>query len=254
MTDTLPPVLPALSCTDAGEGPVVLLLHGGAGPMSVAGFADLLVGTGLRVITPVHPGFAGTPFRAGTTDIPGLAALYRTVLDELDLTDVTVVGSSFGGWIAAELALLGSSRIGRLVLIDAIGIEVLGHPVANVFELTPDEIAELAFHDADRFRVDPATLPPEVRAALAADGAALAAYTAGSPADPRLAGRLGAIDVPTLVLWGASDGIVDADYGRAYASAIPGARFELIPDAGHQPQMEAPERTLREIAAVVTAG
>ena len=97
MTDTLPSVLLELTVTDAGAGPVVLLLHGGAGPMSVAGFAEKLVASGRRVITPVHPGFSGTPFRAGTTDVAGLAALYAAVLDELDLTGVTVVGSSLGG-------------------------------------------------------------------------------------------------------------------------------------------------------------
>lgn len=253
LTDTLPSALSALTVTDMGEGPTVLLLHGGAGPMSVTGFAAVLAQNGMRVITPVHPGFAGTPRRAGTTDIPGLAEVYAAVLDELDLAGVIVVGSSLGGWIAAELALLGSPRIGRLVLIDAIGIEVPEHPVANVFELTPDQVTDLAFHDPDRFRVDPATLPPEAQAAMAADGAALAAYTGGAPTDPTLAGRLGAITVPTLVLWGASDGIVDPDYGRAYAVAIPGARFELIPEAGHQPQLEAPDATVRAVTAVVSA-
>lgn len=246
MTETLPTVRPDLSFTEAGTGPVVLLLHGGAGRMSVAGFGELLAGAGHRVITPSHPGFDGTAFRPGTSDVRGLAAVYAALLAELDLTDVTVVGSSLGGWVAAELGLL-SARVGRLVLIDAIGIEVAGHPVANVPALTPDEVTELAFHDADRFRVDPVSLPPEAQAAMAANGAALGAYTGGSPSDPALAGRLGGIDVPTLVLWGASDGIVDPGYGQAYAAAIPGARFELIPDAGHQPQLEAPEATLRAI-------
>src|SRR6478752_388170 len=241
VTDTMPSVLHELTVADAGSGPVVLLLHGGAGPMSVAGFAEILVASGRRVMTPVHPGFSGTPFRAGTTDVPGLAGIYAAVLAELDLTGVIVVGSSLGGWIAAELALLAPERIGTLVLIDAIGIDVPGHPVANVFDLTPDEITDLAFHDADRFRIDPATLPPEAQAAMAADSAALGAYTAGSPIDPTLAGRLTGITVPTLVLLGGSDGIVGPGYGRAYAAAIPGARFELIPEAGHQPQLEAPE-------------
>lgn len=246
MTQTLRTVLPDLSYTDAGAGPVVLLLHGGAGTMSVAGFGDLLAGAGLRVITPTHPGFDGTAALPGASDVRGLAAVYAAALEQLDLSDVTVVGSSLGGWVAAELGLL-SSRVGRLVLIDAIGIEVPGHPVANVPAMTPDEVTELAFHDPDRFRVDPASLPPEAQAAMAANGAAMGAYTGGSPTDPTLADRLAGIAVPTLVLWGASDGIVDPGYGQAYAAAIPGARFVLIPDAGHQPQLEAPDATLRAI-------
>lgn len=249
MTETLPIVLPDLSYTDVGAGPVVLLLHGGAGTMTVAGLADLLAGAGHRVLTPTHPGFGGTAYLPGTSDIRGLAAVYAAMLAELNLTDVMVVGSSLGGWVAVELALV-SARVGRLVLIDAIGIEVSGHPVANVFALTPDEVTALAFHDPDRFRMDPATLPPAAQAALVADAAALATYTAGSPVDPTLAGRLAGIAVPTLVLWGASDGIVDSAYGRAYAAAIPGARFELIPEAGHQPQLEAPDATFLAITRI----
>jgi pimeloyl-ACP methyl ester carboxylesterase len=49
------------------------------------------------------------------------------------------------------------------------------------------------------------------------------------------------------VLWGESDRIVDADYGRAYADAIPQARFELLPGTGHAPQQETPDQVLRAI-------
>jgi pimeloyl-ACP methyl ester carboxylesterase len=59
---------------------------------------------------------------------------------------------------------------------------------------------------------------------------------------------LGRIDVPTLVLWGESDGVVSPDYGRAYASMIPGARFELIARAGHHPEIEQPEAFVDNVA------
>ena len=73
--------------SDRGTGRPVLLLHGGAGPQSVTGFADQLAEAGpARVIAPVHPGFAGTPRPAGLSDIGGLARLYAALLDELDLT------------------------------------------------------------------------------------------------------------------------------------------------------------------------
>jgi pimeloyl-ACP methyl ester carboxylesterase len=58
---------------------------------------------------------------------------------------------------------------------------------------------------------------------------------------PKLLRRLRRIDVPTLVLWGASDRIVTPDYGRAFAAAIPGAEFDLIGAAGHAPQLEQPD-------------
>ena len=65
--------------------------------------------------------------------------------------------------------------------------------------------------------------------------------------DPTLASRLGTLEIPTLVLWGRSDRIVDTDYGRAYAAAIPVARFQLLPDTGHSPQMETPDQVMRAI-------
>ena len=65
--------------------------------------------------------------------------------------------------------------------------------------------------------------------------------------DPTLRGRLGDIAIPVLVLWGESDRIADSEYGRAYAAAIPGARFRLLPGTGHVPQVETPEQLLRAI-------
>jgi pimeloyl-ACP methyl ester carboxylesterase len=59
-----------------------------------------------------------------------------------------------------------------------------------------------------------------------------------------LAGRLSGVVKPTLVVWGDSDRLADVDYGRAYAAAIPGARFVLLKDAGHLPQMETPEQLI----------
>ena len=55
------------------------------------------------------------------------------------------------------------------------------------------------------------------------------------------------IAVPTLVLWGASDGIVTPAYGRAYSALIPGARFELIEGAGHHPEIEQPEAFVTDV-------
>jgi pimeloyl-ACP methyl ester carboxylesterase len=66
-------------------------------------------------------------------------------------------------------------------------------------------------------------------------------------ADPTLAGRLGSLELPTLVLWGESDGIVDVDYGRAYAAAIPLAQFQLLPETGHSPQLETPDQVIQAI-------
>ncbi|MES2169746.1 MAG: alpha/beta fold hydrolase, partial [Actinomycetota bacterium] len=119
-----------LTADERGSGRPVVILHGGAGPVSVTGFADMLAeATGTRVIVPTHPGFGGTSRPESLTTVGGLAEVYAALLDQLGLEDVTVIGNSLGGWIAAELALRHPSGLGRIALVDAVGIEVAGHPV-----------------------------------------------------------------------------------------------------------------------------
>jgi pimeloyl-ACP methyl ester carboxylesterase len=243
-----------VSYSDRGAGRAFLLLHGGAGPQSVTPFADLLAeALPARVIAPVHPGFAGTARPAALDSPSSLARLYAALLDELGLTDVTVIGNSVGGWIAAEMALTGSKRIGSIVLVDAVGIEVPGHPVADFFALSLDQVAELSYHDPGRFRINPATMSPEQQAAMAGNRQALAAYAGTAMTDESLRGRLGQVSLPVCVLWGDSDRIVDPDYGRAFAAAIPGAEFRLLSGTGHVPQMESPDRLVGAIRAFASA-
>jgi pimeloyl-ACP methyl ester carboxylesterase len=237
-----------VSVVEHGEGRLFVLLHGGGGPDTVAGFAELLATAHpARTITPTHPGFGGTPRPDALHTIGALAEVYVALLDQLDLNDVTVVGNSIGGWIAAEMALLGSSRITGVILIDAVGIEVPGHPVADFFSLTLDQVFQLSFHNPNPFRIDPTSLPPAAQRAAAGNRDALAVYAGTSMSDPGLAERLATARTPTLVLWGDSDQIVDAHYGRAYAAAIPTARFHLLTDTGHMPQVETPDQVLQAI-------
>lgn len=228
------------------QGRPFLLLHGGGGPRTVAPFAALLAGQRpARVFAPVHPGFDATvrPGRLG--DVPTLARVYARLLDDLGLRDVAVVGNSIGGWIAAELAILGSPRISSVTLVNAVGIHVPGHPIADTFSLTPVELSHLSFHDPAKFRFDPGTLTDEQVAVAAGNRAALQVYSGpAAMADPTLADRLATVSQPTLVAWGESDRVVDADYGRAYARAVPGAQFRLLPGTGHMPQVETPEDLL----------
>ena len=243
-----------VSYTERGAGHAIVLLHGGAGPQSVTAFADLLAqAQPARVIAPVHPGFAGTPRPARLASPSVLAGLYAAMLDELDLTGVTVIGNSVGGWIAAEMALTASPRIGSVVLVDAVGIEVPGHPVADFFSLTLDQVADLSYHDPDRFRVNPAAMTPEQRAAMAGNRQALADYAGTAMTDETLRRRLDRVSVPVCVLWGDSDRIADPDYGRAFAAAIPGAEFRLLHDTGHVPQLESPDLLLEAIREFTSA-
>jgi pimeloyl-ACP methyl ester carboxylesterase len=231
-----------VTISERGEGHPILLLHGGGGPQTVTVWADKLAAARpARVLTPVHPGFGGTSRPAELGSVRALARLYVALLDELDLHDVTVAGNSIGGWIAAEMAILGSDRVSSYVLIDAVGIEVPGHPVADFFSLTMQQVAQLSFYDPGTFFVDPAKLPPAAQAAMPGNRAALAVYGGTGMTDPTLASRLAAVRAPVLVAWGEADRIGDPDFGRAYAAAIPGGQFRLFERAGHMPQIETPD-------------
>ena len=245
MTTTTPLHLPfgtvEVTATTYGQGRPVLVLHGGGGPQTVAPWAEALAAARpARVVVPTHPGFAGTPRPDALDSIGRLAEVTAALIEALDLRGVTVVGNSIGGWLAAELATLGPAHVAGYALVDAVGLEVPGHEVADFFALSPREVAELSYADPDTYGIDPAALPPEVRAQLAANRAALEVYAGRAMTDPTLGARLAQVDAPTSVIWGEADRIVDPEVGRAYATAIPGARFHTVRGAGHLPQIEQP--------------
>ncbi|HZP53424.1 alpha/beta hydrolase [Actinocrinis sp.] len=238
-----------LTVDDRGQGRPLLLLHGGAGPLSVANLAEALAAEGgIRVLTPTHPGFEGTPRPARLDSVAGLAAVYEALLERLGLIDVVVAGNSLGGWVTAQLALgISAPRLAGIVVINAVGIEVEGHPIAETADVAPDQLLALAYHDPAPYRIDPAALPAERLAVMAANRAAVQLYGGASMFDPQLRARLSAITTPALFVWGESDRIADLEYGRAFAQSVPGALFEPIPEAGHFPHIEQPAMTLKAI-------
>src|ERR1700722_14654298 len=99
-----------VSFTDRGSGPCVLVLHGGAGPMSVARFAETMSAT-YRVLAPTQPGFGGTTRPDWFRNIADVARAYIELLDRHALKDVLVIGHSMGGWVASELATRAGARL-----------------------------------------------------------------------------------------------------------------------------------------------
>jgi pimeloyl-ACP methyl ester carboxylesterase len=235
-----------------GSGRPILLVHG-INPVSPqARFLDQLAEHG-EVVAPSHPGFGASPLPEDFDTMYDLVHLYREVLDLLP-DKAVMVGFSFGGWIAAEVAVGGHPKLDRLVLVDPVGVKLGGREerdIAHFFNTNPAELSRRAWHDpANRpagvyglgwqAAIDDA-MRDEDMVALARSWDSLCLY-AWRPHmyNPQLKGWLRRISLPTLVLWGASDRIVTPDYGRAYAGLIPGARFELIEDAGHHPELEQP--------------
>ena len=234
-----------------GSGKPILMLHGGGGPVTIAGLAAHLA-QGAHVLTPTHPGWNGTARPDWLSGVDDLAMLYLRLLKERGLRDVTVVGSSMGGWTALEMAVRDTAGlIGRLTIVDGVGVEVPGEKIVDFFALTPRGVAEHSYHEPDRFFVDPATLPPERMALIRGNIATLKIVAGTLMFDPKLLRRLGQVEIPVLVLWGESDRIATPVYGRALAAALPKGRFELIARAGHLPQLERPQETFALIDAFV---
>ncbi|MFI6335997.1 alpha/beta fold hydrolase [Streptomyces sp. NPDC050535] len=248
------PDLP-LTLTESGPpgGRVALVLHGGGGPDTVRGIAAHLAGR-MRAVVPTHPGWNGTERPGRLAGIGDLAAAYLRWLRDEGHRDVLVVGSSIGGWTAAEMALRDEEGlITGLVLVNSVGVAVPGEPIRDILGLGPREIAAYSFHDPARLPVGPA-VTPERAAVQRADMATVRAL-AGDPYmhDPTLLDRLGRVRTPALVVWGESDRVVTPAYGRALAAALPGGRFVTVPEAGHLPHLEQPAATFAALDAYLDA-
>lgn len=225
-----------------GAGHPVLVLHGMETVPPRAPFLDLLA-RHAEVLAPSHPGFGHSPRPDDFDSVYDLVQLYLQLLDDLPHDRVTLVGLSFGGWLAAEVAVSCPHRLDRLVLVDAVGIKVGDRETADildVFNTLPEDVRRRSWHDAGRAPAfdgmsdDELSVHHRNREALCLYGWRPYLY------NPHLRRWLARIAVPTLVLWGASDRVVAPAYGRAYAAAVPGARFELVEGAGHHPELEQP--------------
>src|ERR1700686_2812892 len=242
-----------ITVTESGTGRPVLILRGGGGPFTVAGIANHLA-EAMHTIMPTHPGWNGTNRPAWFSGIDDLALAYLQLLEDNDLHNVLVIGSSMGGWIGSEMAVRdGAGRITGLVLIDGVGINVDPQPIRDFFALDARGVAKYAWHDADRYYVDPATVPADQAARTKANMATMRIIAGTEMSDPKLMRRLARVQIPTLAIWGDSDGIVTPAYGAAFAGAFQNGRLEVIKDAGHLPQIEQAAATLAVIDAFTNA-
>jgi pimeloyl-ACP methyl ester carboxylesterase len=243
-----------IELSERGEGPPLLFLHPGTGIEPDAPVLSRLA-TRMRIIAPTHPGFGGSEAPKSFDTVDDLAYFYLDLLDELDLRSVVIAGVSFGGWIAAEIAIKSTARISHLILANAVGIKIGGREqrdITDIFAMTEADFLKIAYCDPDIGKRDYKAMPEEEVRRAARNREAIARY-AWSPYmhDPKLRGRLHRICVPTLFLWGTHDRIVSEDYGRAYCAAVPGARFEPINRAGHFPHEEQPDEFAEKIFAFV---
>jgi pimeloyl-ACP methyl ester carboxylesterase len=227
-----------------GGGPPLIFLHGASGHVGWLPFLERLARR-FDVLAPEHPGFGNSDDPAWLDRAGDLACFYLDLMDALDLRHVHLMGTSLGGWVAAELAVRNTARLASLTLVCAVGIAADGVPMDDIFRMSAEE-------NARRFYVDPARVRARLERLASADARTLArnrgtVVRLGYPRflDPDLAKWLHRIDVPTLLLWGAQDGLVPVAFGEAYRKAIPGAKLVVIPAAGHAPFEEQPDAFVR---------
>jgi pimeloyl-ACP methyl ester carboxylesterase len=239
---------------ELGEGRPLLFLHPAIGIEPDAPVLYRLAARA-RMIVPIHPGFGGSEVPKSFDTVDDLAYFYLDVIQELDLAEVALVGVSFGGWIAAEIAIKSTQRISHLVLANPVGIKVGGREhrdIADIFAMNETDFLSIAYHDPNAGKRDYKTMPDAQVRNAARNREATARY-AWSPFmhDPKLKGRLHRIRIPTLFLWGGSDRVLSERYGLTYCAAIPGARFERIERAGHFPHLERPDEFAEKIFAFI---
>lgn len=239
-----------------GQGRPVVYLHSGFAEIGDLPFLEVLSGAGLAVVAPELPGFGNSDALASPQRVEDVVFHLRRLLDTLGVYQPVLIGSSLGGWLAAEVAVWFPERISALVLIDAWGIKLAGEELFDIFSCSNHELWSRAFPDGGDLvaYLGPvlehcADGPESLRLHLfkAAEGTARIGWNPYLH-NPRLAARLAALAVPTLVVWGEADQVAPLAYGQAFAAAIPAARLEVISGAGHVPVLDHPGET----AAVVT--
>ena len=229
-----------------GEGPPLLYLHAVLG-LQWDPFLDALA-RHHTVYAPYLPGTVPSDPDAhkALEDVWDLTLCYSEILDALGVGDgpVAVVGHSFGGMEAAELAALDPARVNKLVLICPIGLWTDGRRWTNPNTATLEELAVAAFADPTGPVATAALAMPTDPEAL---GEAIIGitWTLGVAAkwwwpipDRGLRKRIHRITADTLVLWGREDGVISPEYAADFHRLIRNSRVELLDHAAHVPQLE----------------
>jgi pimeloyl-ACP methyl ester carboxylesterase len=237
---------------EGGKGPDLLFLHGAGGFTGWTPFLDRLA-EDYHVYAPAHPGVAGSEGLEYLDDLWDLMLFYEELMQQLGLEHTHLVGHSYGGMLAAELAAHRPERVTRLVLVCPLGLWLDESPVPDFFVLTPSESAGLVWHDPDsalarayRARPEDPQLRSEATLEQTRTLAAVGKFIWPIP-DRGLTKRAHRITMPTLLVWGDSDGMVPPIYGTAFQELLPHARLEVINRCGHLPQVERTEEFLKAV-------
>lgn len=242
-----------------GSGPPLVFLHGPWGLRNDREFLELLA-DGHTVYAPKHPGTSAHGAEAvhQIDDWLDLVVYHGELLDRLELGSAIVVGHSFGGMVACEIAAAMPERISRLVLIDPVGLWHDDMPVKNWMILPQAELRAALFADpageaAQKFFAIPSEGEARVDAQVGFiwSQACTGKFVWPIP-DKGLKKHIHRIAMPTLIVWGKADGVIVPDYAEEFSRRIVNSRVALIDDAGHLPHLEQAHgvaRLVREFVA-----
>lgn len=217
-----------------GRGQPVLVLHPEFGADLWAPYHDRLAAH-FRVVAPDHPGFGRSERPEWLDAVDDLVFHYLDLLDLLAIERASLVGTSFGGWVAAAFAVAHPERVRRLVLAAPAGIRVDGVPRYDLFANPLDATLQRLFHDPARLpQILPAAAGSEVLIRTYREATTLA-RVAWNPYffDPKLQQRLPRVTAPTLIVWGDDDAILPPAHADAFAALLPSASLRRLPACGH---------------------
>ena len=217
------------------DAPPLVFLHGAGGHTGWMAFLDAL-SEDFAVYAPEHPGFGKSDDPLWLDEVGDLAYFYLDFLEALGLDRVHLVGTSLGGWIAAALAVRSQARLASRTLVGAVGILADGKPIDDIFRMSVAENLRRFYADPERAARrfgDMANIDMN----LVAKNRTTVTRLAYKPRfhNPGLAKWLHRVTVPTLLVYGDTDGLVPPIFGEAYRAAIPGSRLIVMEDAGHAP-------------------
>ena len=241
-----------LAYLQTGAGPAVVIIHGvGGHKEDWQGVASALAATH-TVYAIDMLGFGASSKTGDDLSMTVQAAAVKALLEAEGLTSADIVGNSVGGWVAATFAATYPDSVTHLILIDAAGFKAMfeGTPPVN---FDPNDAAEMQALINITINSPIAQTPGLAEKALAAyiasgEKAISATWGKSLFGSTRLEDLLPKIKAPTLVLWGADDKLFPSVLAGVFAGQISGATSQLIPNAGHFPQIDAPEATIAAIA------
>lgn len=235
-----------------GSGPPILYLHP-AGGMSWDGFLDDLANDH-TIYAPEFPGTTpGDPMAIERLDeMFDVVLAYEELVRALGISGAVVVGQSFGGMLAADLAATFPDLFSKVVLLDAAGLWIEEHPAPLSFMSSPPQaLPAMLFHDTNCAAAQAMFGPPPDPAA-GLEAAVGLVWAIGCTAkflwpipDRGLRKRLHRLTAPTLVVWGENDSLIPVAYGHEFGRLIEHSRVEVVSNCGHIPQLEQPEQATR---------